>query len=102
MSGRSGRGFPSTLVRVMGLKAENLTSDFDGGLISLTVTDNLVGREKFSMERDIRNSEGLYGDFKPSLGGGWGRGGVVGRSGMASVVGDVGSTASPSTAGRIG
>ena len=28
-------------------------------IIPLAVTDNLVGREKFSIERDIRKSEGL-------------------------------------------
>ena len=45
----------------------------------MAVTESLVGREKFSIERDIRNSDGLYGDIKPSLGGGLGRGGVVGK-----------------------
>ena len=59
MSGRSGRGFPRTLVRVMGLRADNLASEPEGGLTSTAATDNLVGREKFSMERDIRKSEGL-------------------------------------------
>ena len=70
--------------------AESL-SDVVAGEMSTVVTDSLVGREKFSMERERRKSGGLYGDIKPSLGGGLGRGGVIGRYGMASMVGDAGS-----------
>ena len=72
--------------------ADNLCADAVIGEMSEAVTDNLVGREKFSMDRENRKAEGLHGDMNPSLGGGLGRGGVIGRYGMALVVGDAGSS----------
>jgi hypothetical protein len=72
--------------------ADNLCVVAVVGEMSRAVTDSLVGREKFSIDRDNRKSEGLYGDIRPSFGGGLGRVGVVGKYGMASVVGDVGSS----------
>jgi hypothetical protein len=52
-------------------------------------TGDLVGREKFSTDLDSLMS-GVEGGGRRSLGGGSGRGGVTGRSGMMDEVGDWG------------
>ena len=96
-----GSGFLRTLLRLTGLKADNLSDERDAGETSLEVKDSRLGREKFSMDRERRKSEGLYGDIKLSFGGGSGRGGVIGRYCVVSVRGDAGSSASVWVDGRV-